>query len=101
MDIAWLRNKIDTYRRDILTNYDFDLQDKCDEIISFLWNKMEAYEKRKFKDFKKVRKPEEFNEAIINDMYDVVSYIKDWKIIIKNDKKLNDEKVIVISESIF
>jgi len=38
---------------------------------------MEAYEKRKFKEFKKVRKPEEFNEEIINKMYDVVFNIKD------------------------
>gem|GEM_PF-3650741 len=30
---------------------------------------MEAYEKRKFKEFKKVRKIEEFTETIIEKMY--------------------------------
>lgn len=100
MDIAWLRNKIIKYKEEILTKYDLDLQEKCDDIVSFLWNKMEAYEKRKFKEFKKVRKPEEFNEDIINDMYEVIVNIKELKIFNKTEKKEKDEKVIVISESI-
>lgn len=99
MDIASLRNKIIKFKEEILTKYDNDLQDKCDEIVSFLWNKMEAYEKRKFKEFKKVRKPEEFNEDIINDMYELVKSMNNKK---KEDEKENNvkEKVIVISESI-
>ncbi len=99
-DIAWLRNKILKYKEEILTKYDLDLQEKCDDIVSFLWNKMEAYEKRKFKEFKKVRKPEEFNEEIINKMYELVYSMKDWKSIINNSNKAKEEKIIVISESI-
>ena len=99
MDIASLRNKIIKFKEEILTKYDHDMQDMCDEIISFLSEKMEAYEKRKFKEFKKYRKPEEFNEDIINKMYELVKSMSSKKI--EDEKENTDkEKVIVISESI-
>jgi hypothetical protein len=60
---------------------------------------MEAYEKRKFKEFKKLRKPEEFNEKIINKMHDLIKLMSNKKT--KEEKENTDkEKVIVISESI-
>jgi hypothetical protein len=48
---------------------------------------MEAYEKRKFKTFKKLRKSEEFNEEIINDMHETIEKIKELKVINRIEKK--------------
>lgn len=100
IDIQAFKNKITKYKEDILTKYDFEDVEKCEEIVTFLWNKMEAYEKRKFKKFKKIRKAEEFNKDIINEIYELVWDLKLSNADKNTDKKEIAEKVIIISESI-
>ncbi len=97
-DMATLKNKILEYQK-TLSKYEEELQDKCDDITSFLSNKLEAYQKRKFKQFKNHKKPENFNETIINEMIEVIDNIKDISST-KSNKKQNSKKLIVISESI-
>lgn len=101
IDIKAIKNKITQYKDKILTKYDYDEVDKCEKIISFLWNKMESYQKRKFKEFKKYRKYEEFNQDIIEKIYNIVLEIDEFQSS-ENDKskKENWEKLIIISESI-
>ncbi len=101
IDIKWFKNKITLYKENILTKYDYEEVEKCEKIISFLWNKMESYQKRKFKEFKKYRKYEEFNQNIIEKIFSMVLEIDEFQ---KNEKdkskKETWEKLVIISESI-
>lgn len=101
IDIKAFKNKITDYKEKILSKYDHDEIEKCEKVISFLSNKMEAYQKRKFKKFKKYRKYEELNNDIINEIYIVVLDIIESNNELDNKpKKEIGEKIIVISESI-
>lgn len=96
-DITALKNKIQNYANEYIDNYDYEQHTKVEEIISFLDQWLETWQKKKFKIFKKIKKTAKFTHLHIDEMFAIVENIKHWT---SHELQQNKERYVVISESI-
>lgn len=99
MDMIALKNKLKKYQDDYVDKYEYEEHDMIDSICDFIEDWMETWQKRRFKIYKKIKRPSDYSTTIINEMYNLLQEMKESKI--KEDKDVWDnEKYVVISESI-
>ena len=82
----------------IVDKYEYEEQDMIDDICNFIDEWMETWQKKKFKEYKKIKKASWFSTTIVMQMYESFKEIKK----VEESKKDNniEEKYVVVSESI-
>ena len=98
-DITAFRNKLQAYTDEILDPYDHEQIEKLETIIGFLNKWLETWHKKKFKEYKKIKKIEKFTPKMINEIYKIVNDLMHGKQ--TTEQHTEKEKYIIVSESIY
>ena len=97
-DMIALRNRLREYQEQYVDKYEYEEHDMIDDICNFIDEWMETWQKKKFKEYKKIKKASWFSTTIVMQMHEAFKEIKKVEEG-KNDNNI-EEKYVVVSESI-